>query len=104
MVCCIQHTAEQAVLAYGSCFLVGCVVATYRRYMHSSVHANMWLEALRHAELAGRLSCPTVQVRSNKYVILTLASQGAYYATSEGDHGHVPAEPDIEPKDTTGAG
>jgi ribokinase len=39
-----------------------------------------------------------------KYVILTLASQGAYYATSEGDHGHVPAEPDIEPKDTTGAG
>jgi ribokinase len=39
-----------------------------------------------------------------KFVILTLASRGAYFATSEGEHGHVPAVPDVEPKDSTGAG
>lgn len=84
--------------------------ATYENVTHlifneqeAAEMANKTIEDFTDAKI--RLA--TVQgfvKKGAKYVILTLASQGAYYATSEGDHGHVPAEPDIVPKDTTGAG
>lgn len=37
-------------------------------------------------------------------VVITLGENGSVFATHKGDTGHVPAEPDVQVRDTTGAG
>lgn len=84
--------------------------ATYARIIHLVFNEH---EA---AEMSGRLATDFVDLEvaketaavfvgfGVKYTIITLGEAGAVYATQDGESGHVPAEKNVNVRDTTGAG